>query len=120
MAEQLLTAEMVDQFIRDGFVVVPNVFSAEEVQGMRDALHTSMADTGVHHGEMAPEQYNKLPKFGVQTQIFYPSWKLCVQVSRLTSQLPKLESSGHMYDRRKILDSLKLCPLCGRIHLPLE
>lgn len=80
MGEQLLTAEMIDHFICEGFVVVPDVFSSSEVRGMREALHASMAETGVNHGDMTPEQYSKLPRFGVQTQIFYPTWKLRVQV----------------------------------------
>ena len=77
---ELLTPAMVDQFIRDGYVVVPNVFSPLEVAELRHGLHETMARTGVRHGMMTAEEYKRLPRFGVQTQIFYPPWKMHVQV----------------------------------------
>jgi hypothetical protein len=80
MSSPFVTQDHIDDFIRDGIVVIPDVFSPDEIQSYRDSLHDSMAARGVRHECMTEEEYKKLPRFGPHGQIFYPPWKLAIQV----------------------------------------
>ncbi len=76
----LITSDMIEFFANEGYLVVPNVFSNREVQDIRNDLHRTMASLGVNHERINAAVARKLPRFGCQTQIFYPSWKLRIQV----------------------------------------
>lgn len=81
MTSPFVTEEVIQNFIRDGFVVIPDVFSPQEVQSFRDSLHASIAVHGIRHGDMSSDEYQRLSRFGPHSQIFYPPWKLAVQVA---------------------------------------
>lgn len=74
-----LSEEMIESFVRDGFVVVPDVFTSEEIESYRNSLHQTMSTFGFHHEQMSIAELQLVPRFGGHSQIFYPSWKLRIQ-----------------------------------------
>ena len=74
-----LTEEQINFFIENGYVVVPNVFTQEEIELYRHFLHETMSSLGFHHQKMSKEELQYIPRFGPQSQIFYPDWKLRIQ-----------------------------------------
>ena len=74
----LLSEELISDFIRDGYIVVPNVFSSTEVQNFRDDFHQRMLELGFDHSNMSEQNYANMPRFGMQTEIFYPDFKFAI------------------------------------------
>jgi hypothetical protein len=74
-----VTPEMVENFIRDGFIVIPDVFTVDEIASYRDSLHKTMSSFGFHHDRMSAQELQLVPRFGGHSQVFYPSWKLKIQ-----------------------------------------
>lgn len=69
---------LIEQFINDGFVVVP-IFSPEEVEEMRNSFHKNM---GVDHDLVLAGDPNMIEKVGLPrakskaASIYYPKWKI--------------------------------------------
>jgi len=78
MESDLITEKHVEDFITNGFVVVPNVYSSDEVQNIRDSLHNTMRRLGFDYDNMNSEQFSDMPRFGCQTEIFYPDFKFSI------------------------------------------
>lgn len=84
---EYLTEEMIEAFIENGFVVVPNVFTDEEVASYRHSLHQTMSFLGFDHRNMSLEELQLVPRFGGHSQIFYPSWKFKIHEDRRFFQI---------------------------------
>jgi hypothetical protein len=78
MERNLLTEEHTRDFITNGYVVIPNVFSAEEIQCVRDNLHERMFQLGFDYNDMTADKFKDMPRFGCQTEIFYPDFKMSI------------------------------------------
>lgn len=74
-----LTEEHIEFFINNGYVVIPNVFTNNEIELFRNSLHLTMSKLGFYHQQMSKEELQNIPRFGPQSQIFYPNWKLKIQ-----------------------------------------
>ena len=75
MDKCLLTPELIAHFITNGYVVVPDVLTSEEVKNCRDSLHERMLQLGFDYTDMTAEKYKNMPRFGCQSEIFYPDFK---------------------------------------------
>lgn len=76
-----VTIEHIECYLRDGFVVIPNVLSPEEVQSARDGLHRMLLDHGVdakdlEHTGKALEKMSSTYGSGGVLDMFYFPWKL--------------------------------------------
>ncbi|GMF23730.1 unnamed protein product [Phytophthora lilii] len=75
--ERFLTDEQVQQFIKQGVLVVPNVLTPEEVAEARRALHGELAKYGVETGDNLKKLSSTGGAGGI-LDLFYPSWRLKV------------------------------------------
>ncbi|GAB9463664.1 hypothetical protein Gpo141_00001114 [Globisporangium polare] len=83
VTQRFLTQEQIDEFMRNGVVVIPNVLTPEEVAAARAGLHGELAKYDVDPNDLVAtgDNLKKLSSTGGAggiLDLFYPSWRLCV------------------------------------------
>ncbi|TYZ58758.1 hypothetical protein PybrP1_011552 [[Pythium] brassicae (nom. inval.)] len=80
---RVLSQAQIDEFMREGVLVVPNVLSPAEVAAARAGLHGELAKYGVNHDDLEHtgqhlKQLSSTGGAGGILDLFYPSWRLRV------------------------------------------
>lgn len=91
MAE-LLTEEHLEEFNRDGIIVIEDVFSLDEVTTIRDKFHQQLSTIGIDHekilsGEVQMDNNARI-KSDV-SRIFYNKWKLDAHLDKKVYEITK-------------------------------
>lgn len=81
-ARQFVTEEVIESFVRDGVVVIPNVIAGERVQNIRNQFHATLRDVyGVDYENLAStcqrvKDLSSTNGAGGILDLFYFDWKL--------------------------------------------
>lgn len=70
-ASSLLTLQHIQDFKREGVVVVDNVYSAQEIQAIRTAFHAQLSEDGHDHNNSNEKTIRNLPRVGCSLHYFY-------------------------------------------------
>ncbi|KAF0721047.1 hypothetical protein AaE_010201, partial [Aphanomyces astaci] len=79
----MLTSAQIEEFRRNGVLVVPNVLNEAEIQAAREGLHADLKSYGVDHDNLGDTAHNlrnlsSTGGAGGILDLFYPSWRLSV------------------------------------------
>jgi hypothetical protein len=76
-----LTPKHLEDFYRDGVIVIENILTTEEVNIARNGLHSQLLPYGINHNEILDGRKKLDPIFGARlkspaAEFFYAKWKL--------------------------------------------
>lgn len=105
----LLTNDMITQFQNDGFIVIENVITSDEIVDTRCALHNELMKYGIDHdkilsGEIKPS--NDIRIKSDVSNIFYAKFKIKLQLRDAIYQTWKHAMSALVNDNYPIGDNV--------------
>lgn len=80
----MLTQEQIDQFKEDGFIIIENILSKEEIIKARQGLHASLKNLGIDHDDIInyiSEPPQDIRKKSEVSNIFYAKFKMDIHLN---------------------------------------
>lgn len=99
----MISQEQIDEYKRDGVIVIENVLSDDEVEKARNGLHSQLLEHGIDHdkvlsGEQILEEGPRLK--GIASRIFYNKWKIDVCLhENVYGNMKKLMDATYLTDK---------------------
>lgn len=85
MSSSLLTDAYLQEFITNGYVVIPDVLTEDEIDQSRSRFHDQLMTYGINHDEILNNHIDQglgvRKKSVVASQVFYADWKLAITLN---------------------------------------
>ena len=89
---ELLTDQLLEDFDRDGVIVVEDVFSPEEIANIRDNFHQQLKIMGIDHEKVLSGEANMIGNARIKSdisRIFYNKWKIDAHLDKKVYEITK-------------------------------